>query len=287
MLEHGLDAFPTAREANRVLTRHWRRAEATWEQAEAADIKVADARRQGDDARGVAQAARAAWDRAIASFERTERVESAWGRARAALELFDPDGRLNDRSHAEAAIAGARKDLTGPDGTKVRDSPNDSRSLSFPDRLHRRSESAEPRLAWREAMAWRWWLRHGRPAPAATPRIGSVRAAARRRELVEEERACYDRGAAVLADTVRASSAVECMNRVLRMQQSRHERMTPPMLDLIRLYWNSDPSRSGPRKDVCPYRALGLEVPRFDFRTPLQADPEELAQRLSTTRNAK
>ena len=25
---------------------------------------------------------------------------------------------------------------------------------------------AEPRPEWREAMAWRWWLRHGRVGPA-------------------------------------------------------------------------------------------------------------------------
>jgi hypothetical protein len=37
------------------------------------------------------------------------------------------------------------------------------------------------------------------------------------------------------------------------------------MLDLKRLYWNCRPFRSGPRKDVCPYRALGLELPTDDF----------------------
>ena len=132
-------------EAHRVLARHWRRAEAAWEQAEAADAEVADAKRQGVDARGVAQAARAAWRQAIASFEQAERLESAWGRAHAALELFGPDGRLNDRSHAEAEIAAALADLTGPDWSKVRNFLNDPRSLSFLDRMHRRLESAEPR----------------------------------------------------------------------------------------------------------------------------------------------
>jgi hypothetical protein len=286
-LERGLDVFHTAMEAHRVLARHWRRAEAAWERAEDADVQVADAKRRGADARGAARAARAAWVKAIASFERTERLESAWGRCRAALELFGPDGRLNGRSDAAAAIAGALKDLTGPDWAKVRNLLTDPRSLTFLDRMNRRLESAEPRPEWREAMAWRWWSRHGRPAPAANPLIGSVRAAARRRELDEQERVSYDRVASVLAATVRASSAVECLNSVLRMQQSRHRRMTQPMLDLKRLYWNSHPLRSGPRKDVCPYRALGLELATFDFWTLLQTDPEELAQRRSSTRNAE
>jgi hypothetical protein len=283
-LEHGLDVFHTAMEANRVLARHWRRAEATWAQAEAADREVAGSKRQGIDARGVARTARAAWGRAVARFEHTERLESAWGRARAALELFGPDGRLNDRARAEAEIAAALKDLAGPDWAKVRNSLGDRRSLTFLDRMHRRLESAEPRREWREAMAWRWWLRHRRP-PSPDRLTSLARAAGRDRVLDEAERASSGRVAAVLENTFRASSAVECMNSVLRMQQSRHRRMTQPMLDLKRLYWNCHPFRSGPRKETSPYQALGLDLPTFDFWSLLQTDPAELAQRLSTVRN--
>ncbi len=50
-LEHGLDVFHTAMEARRVLARHRRRAESAWEQAEAADVEVTDAKRRGVDAR--------------------------------------------------------------------------------------------------------------------------------------------------------------------------------------------------------------------------------------------
>jgi hypothetical protein len=284
-LEHGLDVFHTAMEAHRVLARQWRRAEAAWEKAEGTDAEVAGAKRQGIDARGAAQAARAAWGRAIAAFEGAQRQESAWGRAAAALELFDTDGRLNDRARATAEIAAALKDLTGPEWSKVRNALTDPRSLIFLDRMHRRLESAEPRPEWREAMAWRWWLRHGRPG-ASDPITELLRGVARGRELDAEERAVYERVAAVLGDTVRASSAVECMNSVLRMQQSRHRRMTQPMLDLKRLYWNCRAFRSGPRKDACPYRALGLELPTYDFWELLHADPARLTQQLSTQGNA-
>src|SRR5205814_1389731 len=215
-----------------------------------------------------------------------QRVEAAWGRAAAALELFDADGRLNDRSRAEAEIAAALKDLTGPEWSKVRNFLTDPRSLAFLDRMHRRLGAAEPRPQWREAMAWRWWLRHGRVGPS-DPITELLRGVARGRELGAEERASYERVAAVLGDTVRASSAVECMNSVLRMQQSRHRRMTQPMLDLKRMYWNCHAFRSGPRKDVSPYQALGLDLPTFDFWTLLQTGPGELTQRLSTTRSAE
>jgi hypothetical protein len=285
-LEHGLDVFHTAMEAHRVLARHWRRAEAAWEKAERADAELAGAKRQGIDARGPARAAGVAWRRASAALEEAERLESAWGRAAGALELFDGDGRLSDRVRATAEIAAALKDLAGPEWSKVRNSLTDPRSLAFLDRMHRRLESAEPRPEWREAMAWRWWLRHGRVGPADSV-TECLRGVARGRELDAEERASYERVAAVLRDTVRASSAVECMNSVLRMQQSRHKRMTQPMLDLKRLYWNCRAFRSGPRNGACPYRALGLDLPTYDFWELLRADPAQLTQQLSTPRDAE
>jgi hypothetical protein len=283
-LEHGLDVFHTAMEANRVLARCWRAAEAVWERAVAADLEVARSRQQGIDARGVAQTARAAWTRAVASFEQTERFEAAWRRAHAALDLFRADGRLNDRSHAELEIAEALKGLAGPDWSKVRHFLTDPRSLNFLDRMHRRLELAGPNAEGREAMAWRWWLWHRRVA-CSDPLIRLIRAVGRDRELDQSEQACYARVSAVLGDTFRASSAVECMNSVLRMQQSRHKRMTQPMLDLKRLYWNCHAFRCGPRKKACPYQVLGLDLPTYDFWTLLQTDPKQLTQGLSAARN--
>lgn len=285
VLTHGLDVFHTTMEAKKVLAQDRRRAEAAWELAEAADAKVAAAKQQGIDARGAAVAARAPWASAIERFEHAERQESAWDRVHAALDLFTPDGRLNDRVGAAAVIAEAVRDLTGPDWSKVRNFVNDPRSLLFLDRMHRRLELAEPRREWREAMAWRWWLRHRRPRPT-DPVTDLVRAAGRDCELSAEERASYNRVSTVLSDTFRASSAVECMNSVLRMQQSRHRRMTQPMLDLKRLYWNCHRFRSGPRKDVGPYQALGLELTTFEFWDLLHTDPALLAQQLSTQGNA-
>jgi len=285
-LEHGLDVFHTTMEAKRVLAQHWRRAEAAWEKAETAELAVTRSKRQGIDARGVSQTARAAWRPAITLFEQCERLETAWNHVHAALDLFTPDGRLNDRSRAQAEIATALGDLTGPDWSTVRNFLNDPRSLAFLDRMHCRLERAEPRRDWREAMVWRWWLRHRRIRPA-DPGTALVQAVACDRELGEEERASYAGVAAVLQDTFRASSAVECMNSVLRMQQSRHRRMTQPMLDLKRLYWNSRPFRSGPRKDVSPYQRLGLKLPTHDFWDLLKADSALLTQQLSTQPNTE
>jgi len=87
-------------------------------------------------------------------------------------------------------------------------------------------------------------------------------------------REAYGAVSRVLSRTERASSAVECMNSVLRMHQSRHRTMTPGMLDLKRLYWNSRRFRGGKRKGKCPYELLGLELPSYDFWTLIEEDFE-------------
>jgi hypothetical protein len=71
--------------------------------------------------------------------------------------------------------------------------------------------------------------------------------------------------AAVLRGSVRASSAVECMNSVLRTHQGRHRTLTQGMRDLKRLYLNCREFRGGKRKGKCPYEHLGLKLPRYEF----------------------
>src|SRR5512135_1658104 len=75
----------------------------------------------------------------------------------------------------------------------------------------------------------------------------------------------YRRVSWVLRQAVRASSAVECMNSVLRMHQGRHRTLTQGLLDLKRLYWNSRPFREGKRQGWRPYELLGLSLPSSDF----------------------
>ena len=69
----------------------------------------------------------------------------------------------------------------------------------------------------------------------------------------------------VLRRTVRASSAVECMNSVLRMHQSRHRTVSQGLLDLKRLYWNCREFREGKRRRHSPYELLGLRLPSYRF----------------------
>jgi hypothetical protein len=284
-LEDGLDLFHTEQEAQRLLGQQWRTVEKLWAQAEEADRRLARARAQQRDARGPAARARATWKRALDAFGWYEQREGLWRRARAALELFRPDGQLNDRAWAEAELRAVCQQLRGPRWQKVRSFVQDHRALTFLDRAHRLLAEAEPRERVREALVELWRLEH-RPGSGLSPAAVAVLAGVQRvicAKLAEDWGSSYQRVGAVLGGVVRASSAVECVNSILRMQQARHRTVTQPMLDLKRLYWNCRPFRSGKRRDRCPYQHLGLVLPTYDFGELLHKDPAELAQELSTT----
>src|SRR5262249_55909755 len=67
---------------------------------------------------------------------------------------------------------------------------------------------------------------------------------------------------AVLRSSGRASSLVECVNGVVRMQQARHRKVSQSLLDLKRLYWNSHVFRTGRRRRQSPYQRLGVPWPK-------------------------
>ena len=288
-LEVSLDVFHTKQEAQRVLRKLWNRVESRWSRAEEADRQVARAWRNGGDRRGFGGAAARAWKKVERAMERYDRLEQAWKRIETAFELFRPDGRLNDRTWAEGEIAAAVKELDGAEWGKLRRALADRRSLTFLDRMQRQLAAAEPRAELREALVRRWWLRRQSVAvPADAPGGGRWLAAALVqteycRRLAANWQESYRRVATVLRQTVRASSAVECMNSVLRMHQGRHRTVTQPMLDLKRLYWNCRPFRSGKRRARSPYELLGLSLPTTDWWQLLHTPPADLTQQVSSS----
>jgi hypothetical protein len=86
----------------------------------------------------------------------------------------------------------------------------------------------------------------------------------------------------LLRHAVRASSAVECVNSVVRMPQGRQRHVSQGLLDLKRLYWNGRVFREGKRKGKRPYERLGLPLPSSNWWQLLQMPPEEFAQKLLT-----
>jgi hypothetical protein len=287
-----LDVFHTRREGGRAPRRTWQQAEARWQAAEEVERAQARVGRRGADRRGFNRRLASAWRRATAAFEEAQRQEQAWRRAAAALAVFRPDGALNDRAWASAELAAAAAALPGPRWAKTRRLLRDERSLTFLDQLREDLAAAEPRLEVRAALVACWRGRQARrrrpagPAPPAAAVVQAVIDSGIRRQWGAAGEAAYQRVAWVLRRVVRASSAGECVNSVVRMHQARHRQLTQPLLDLKRLDWNGRAFVSGQRRKRCPYEHLGLVLPSYDPWTLLQMDPRDLEQQLSTSRLA-
>ncbi|MHC5538454.1 hypothetical protein ACYOEI_09515 [Singulisphaera rosea] len=270
-LENGLDVFHTVYEARRVLRLGWNRVERLWEQAELASHRVTQSQRQGRDARGVAVAARYAWKEAEAAFAEYERCEAGWKKAHAALAVFRPEGQLNDRVWAEQQIALALPLLSGREWSKVRNYLQTPETLTFLDRLHRQLQEAVPEVELRTELVRLWWLRRQRPRSNSKGDVGGAGHVAHLVQMVlcqgrdTNWRESYEAVGKVLRGAVRASSAVECMNSVLRMHQARHRTVSQGMLDLKRLYWNCRAFCEGKRRKHSPYELLGLKLPSYRF----------------------
>src|SRR5262249_9207068 len=177
-----------------------------------------------------------------------------------------------------AQIAAALPGLSGAVGSKVRGFLEAEAALTFLDRVHGQLAQLALSEELRAALVGLWWVRRQRPRGTNPQTLGGYRAVAPLvPQLLGEHldpnwRASYRLVAAVLGRAVRASSAVECRNRVLRRHQSRHRTLTQGMLDLKRLYWNTRVFRGGKRKGRCPYEHLGLALPCYDSWTLLQAE---------------
>ncbi len=277
-LQWSLDVFHTSREARRVLKVLWNRAKRAWNRAEQADRALSRDRRQGKSTRRATCTARAAWARVGPAMEPYDRARTPWQGLKPAMELFRPDGRLNDRAWAEAQVRRALPGLVGTAWGTLRWLLQHPRAFGFLDRLHQRLGELGISAELRDALTRLWWLR--RKARRAAAEDGHDAAAALVQRVVCQKLdpdwpRHYRRVAEVLETAVRASSAVECVNSVLRMHQSRHRNLNQGLLDLKRLYWNTRRFRQGRRRHRCPYQWLGLELPTYDFWDLLAREMEQ------------
>ncbi|HYT94306.1 MAG TPA: hypothetical protein VEL76_36660 [Gemmataceae bacterium] len=248
-----LDVFHTQRDGARVLRRVWGGAEGLWDEA----VKVERAKgrfdRGGRDGRRFTQAVVGkAWAKAVAAFTAAQRQEGAWRRAVAALAVFRPDGRLNERAWAEAALRAAVVDLPGPRWAKVRRQLLDERSLTFLERLHEDLAAVAPRAEVRAVLVALWQRRRAGAGQGQGAPAWAAVAAWLERAVGAGWTAVYRQVAGVLRRVVRASSAVECVNSVVRMHQARHRNLSQELLDLKRLDWNCRRFVAGKRRRRCP-----------------------------------
>jgi hypothetical protein len=282
----GLDVFHTRRELERVLQRQWKQAERQLETASQADAKVERYKRQGRDPRGVSGVAGRAWRKAERLCDQAGNAQEAVQQIAAALAWFDAKGRLSGRQTAQAQLDEASQQLQGACWSKVKRLLSDERTLRHLDRLHEHLTSAVSEPVLRDALTRLWYFNN-----QMRQTHGDVCMRLRQMVVIEQvlcERLCpqwqnaYRRVDEFLLHAVRASSAVECVNSVVRMHQGRHRHVSQGLLDLKRLYWNCRVFREGKRKGQSPYNLLGLNLPSSDWWQLLQMAPEELEQKWLT-----
>jgi hypothetical protein len=280
-LDDSLDVFHTLREGGRALRKTWGVAGRALEWADVAQKEFDRRGRQGQSCQGHGAPLNRLWRQAERLWDQATAAETAWKRARLAFEFFTPEGRLNDRTSAEAVVAAAWPHLSGAAWAKTRRLLLRRESFTFLDQVSVRLAelSLDP-----DVLSALLDLEGLRRQPWRL--CGFTRALALVR-TVHLTKACPDwraealRVGAVFRGAWRASSLVECVNSVARMQQARHRRMTQGLLDLKRLYWNLRRFRVGRRKDQTPYGLLGLDLPELSFWEFLKLTPEELRERLS------
>jgi hypothetical protein len=287
------DHFHVLREGRRALYKVQREAARTLKVAEKAAKKERRRRRQKHAGKrsGHASVVALRWRQAERAFDGWVQQERAWQQVEAACKLFDDKGSLRTRAQAEAAVAAALPELPGKHWAKVR------RLLARPqlwtclDRAHEQLAALPVAAELRQAAMRVEGLRRRPEALGADgPSAGALRGVLLAASVVLSLAGAAGTAAlagvrGVLSGVWRASSLIEGINSVLRMQQARHRRLTPGLLNLKRLYWNCHPFRTGKRRKQSPYERLGLRLPPVSWWELLQWSPEELRRYLSESKS--
>ena len=220
-------------------------------------------------------------------------TERRWQRTKDALPLITPDGELNTRAKAEAVLAQTLPQLPDSDFAKTKRHLQRPEMLNYLDRVQDQltklpfPPEVTQAAARQEALRRRPELLKGEnPKAAALRGVMLVCAVV----LGKAEQVGQQAVAAVreiFRRAYRASSLVECINSVLRMQQAQHRKMTQGLLNLKRLYWNCHTFRTGRRRGTTPYQRLGVPWPEgLRWWDVLKLTPEQVRERLSTAKTA-
>jgi hypothetical protein len=261
--------------------------------AEQADRELAECTRQMRSRSSAASHSRATWNKAEAAMDVWCEMERVWNKTKAALPLFTSAGELNTRQQAEAVLAETLPQLPDCDFAKTKRQLQKPEILAFLDHVHEQLEVLPFEAAVKQAAVDQEGLRR-RPellqgeSPAAAARRGVLLACAVILTNAGEVGAqAVSAIRNIFRTAYRASSLVECINSVLRMQQARHRKMTQGLLDLKRLYWNSHQFRTGRRRGTSPYQRLGVPWPEgLPWWNVLKLTPEQLRDKLSATKMA-
>ena len=217
-------------------------------------------------------------------------LDKTWQRTKEALTLFTPTGELNTSKRAAAVLAETLPQLPEGSFAKTKRQLAKPEMLNYLDQVQQKlkalpyAEEVKQAAVRQEGLKRRPELLQGESLTAAAMRGVLLVSALLLSQAGEVGKQAVTEVRAVLGQAHRASSLVECINSVLRMQQSRHRRLTQRLLNLKRLYWNSHTFRAGRRKGKSPYSLLGVALPQgLKWWELLKLSPEELRIQLSTS----
>jgi len=261
--------------------------------AEQAQQELVDRQRQGQPSQGASHHARVTWRRAERAFDAWSQQERCWQQTKEACGLITADGELNTRARATQQLATLLPQLPDASFAKVKRSLQRPEMLNYLDQVQERlaalphAPEVTAAAVRQEALRRRPELAQGAGVSAAAVRGVLLLCAV---TLAQAGPAGQQAAAAVreiFRRATRASSLVECINSVLRMQQARHRKLTQGLLDLKRLYWNSHEFRTGRRRKQSPYQLLGVPWPEgLRWWDVLKLTPEQLQEKLSTVKQA-
>jgi len=293
LISDQLDHFHTLREGRRALRITQARAERAWAKAEEADKKVARMDRRGQALTGYATQAVLCWQKAEQAFHHWEDAERVLEQIRQAFRPFSPEGEQNTRQRAEQIVRALLPQLPGEHWEKFKRLLLCPETYTYLDRLKGRAETLAVSDEVKEAVVASEGIRQN---PALVQGEGPRQAAWRGLMLVwgvliasageaGQQAVAAMRQAVLCAG--RASSCVEGLNSVVRLQQSRHRKVTQELLGLKRLYWNLRQFRTGRRKKTSPYQRLGVRLPpELSWWQLLQLTPDQLRSLLSAQQAA-
>jgi hypothetical protein len=279
------DHFHVLREGTRVLRKMQGKVSRLLDKADKLDRKMRSKEWHSGDGRGKGVAVQA-WRRAERAMDAWSAADKAWSEVAEALQLFTPQGALNTTERARASLRAALPQLSDAAWSKVRRSLERPQLLAFLEAAQQ-GIAALPQAAEVVSAAVRVEGLRRRPEQLRGEGMssGAVRGVLLAAGLVlslsgeaGSQAVAGVRG--VLRGVWRASSLVECINSVARMQQSRHRKMTQGLLDLKRLYWNCREFRTGHRRGKSPYDLHGLQLPTRDWWELLRWPPQQLRQQL-------
>ena len=284
-----LDHFHVLREGSCSAGRMERAARRAFTKLEEAEAKLAECQRQGErSSSGCQSRLRACRRKAELAMDLWGQRERTWRQVKGALQPFTPQGELNTRAKAEAVLAKTLPELPDKEFGKFKRLVRRPETLTYLDEIQRKlGELPLPSEVVKAAVRHEGLQRRPELLQRETPKAGALRGvlvacAVVLAQVGDVGHRAVEAVRAILRKSWRASSLVECVNGVVRMQQARHRKMSQGLIDLKRLYWNCHILRTGRRRGKSPYQRLGVVLPEgLHWWDMLKWSPEQLKEKLS------